>query len=170
MVRKIALFFFLMLVLAGCGRKHIQSTPAGAPEPTVIESTVDVEAHADKAAAKSPATSEQAATAASAQTPEFTEKALEAEETAVEHEKAPATESVETLGEGLFYIQVGAFEDPDKARTILAGLMSDGYSGSRMIKDGALLKVQAGGFADEAAARNAKARFAEQYPGCFLTR
>lgn len=169
---KFVLFLVLAVALCGCARKHIPSSPPGQPEPGVVEATVDGDAPEEVATTPDPAAAPEAEphAAAPSDVPEFTEAELPAEETAVMQGKAPEADTVQRIGEGLVFVQVGAFEDPDKARRILADLMAEGYSGSRMVKDGPLLKVQAGGFSDEAAARAAKAGFLEQYPGSFITR
>jgi cell division septation protein DedD len=84
--------------------------------------------------------------------------------------KEPVAEQQAAVGEGLFYIQVGAFEDAVKSQAVLGTLMSEGYAGSRIVKDGTLYKVQAGNFADEAAATRAKNALLPEFPGSFLTR
>lgn len=188
-----SLFFCLAF---GCARQHIYSSGPGQASPVPTEKSMG---HADEAAstdAPSIQTGSDEADAVESDEPAFTESSIEEEVAIVEKdetkpsgqmvavdtdesssaplleaqtkEEPDAGESI--TGEGLYFIQVGAFEDPAKARRILAALMSDGYTGSRMIKDAGLYKVQAGGFTDEQSARDGLQRFRKQYPGSFLTR
>ena len=70
---------------------------------------------------------------------------------------------------GNIFIQVGAFEEMEKAERALARLVSDGYKGSRISEsaDG-LFRVQAGAFADLDAARNAQDALLAEYPGSYI--
>lgn len=144
-----------------------ENTTSEATAPAFTESSITEEPVGQEASAKRETTE--------ALKPEESVAAVSAvrddSETASEPRTKEESHTDEAVaGGGLYFIQVGAFEDPGKARKVLATLMSDGYTGSRMIKDAGLYKVQAGGFTDEQSARDDLDRFRNQYPGSFLTR
>lgn len=92
----------------------------------------------------------------------------EMEEAVDEAESGPSAEPMPAV-EDLYYVQVGAFSDLDNANNVLADLLSRGYDGSRLVEvDGGLYRVQAGGFTDEAAAREGLLDLQRDYPRGFI--
>lgn len=70
---------------------------------------------------------------------------------------------------GDYYVQVGAFSDLENANKVLAGLLSDGYKGSMLVKtDTGMYRVRAGAFADTDAASQALEALKADYPNGFV--
>lgn len=190
---KSTIFFVLVmaataLLLTGCFRKHIVSSPpakrpaqetAPAPKPEVvmeeqklevIEETYVVDAP-EEGAAPAPKVeegelidepvvppTEAAITESSPQAEAMKETVVEAEEKPV---PAPMAE--------MYYVQVGAFSELENANNVLAGLIEEGYKGSKLVKtDSDMYRVQAGAFADEAAAVEALLKLQADYPKGFI--
>ena len=87
----------------------------------------------------------------------------EAVKEAEEAEAAPAT-----MGE-LYYVQVGAFSELENANKVLAGLMDQGYDGSKLVMtDDGQFRVQAGAFTDKESAREALDKLMQTYSGSFI--
>ncbi len=182
------------LVLSGCFRKHIESapparrpattaatTPAPAPKPTVVEETpvlieetyiVDAPEEAatpvvkieedDLDAEPAAATIEEEAAVTHQQ------KVKEAKD-AVEQAPVEAAKPV-TLGE-LYYVQVGAFSDLVNANGVLASLLEQGYTGTKMAKtESGLYRIQAGAFTDQEAANAALSKLLSDYPKGFVVK
>lgn len=174
MTFRTVLILSIALSLFGCGRKHIYSTPTDtAPRQTV---TTDKNSSVTPVKTTEPKeiTPEKknvpVFTEASIQEAEVSQPAANSEAMRTKERKEPIAGQQAAVGEGLFYIQVGAFKDAIKSQAVLGTLMSEGYAGSRIVKDGTLYKVQAGNFADEAAATRAKNALLPEFPGSFLTR
>jgi len=177
-----------VLLLSGCFRKHIVSSPPSkrpaqtttpAPKPTVvieedkleiIEETYEVDAPAEASApapvvkegelAEEPlaAPTEAAITESSPEAKAMQESVTEAEEAQT---PTPMAE--------MYYVQVGAFSDMENANNVLADLIGQGYKGSKLVKtDGGLFRVQAGAFADEAAAVEALVLLQPEFPKGFI--
>ena len=69
-----------------------------------------------------------------------------------------------------WYVQVGAFQDRENAKNVLAGLYSAGYGQSRISRsqDDGLYRVQAGSFASRADAEAALETLKPQYPAGYV--
>ena len=118
------------------------------PAPAKAEAAEDVAAEAADATAKPDA--------------EMTEDAA-VDDAAREAEEAPAT-----MGE-LYYVQVGAFSELENANKVLAGLMEQGYDGSKLVMtDDGKFRVQAGAFTDQESARRALDKLMQTYDRAFI--
>ncbi len=96
---------------------------------------------------------------------ESSPEAAAMQESVVEAEKAPTPAPMAEM----YYVQVGAFSDMENASNVLAGLIGQGYKGSKLVKtDGGLFRVQAGAFADEAAAVEALVLLQPEFPKGFI--
>ncbi|MDC0335780.1 SPOR domain-containing protein [Pseudodesulfovibrio sp.] len=172
MLSVLAIAAMMTLVLAGCGRKHIVSSPpaqkpaggvAPAPKPavvdekpTVLEDTYVVDAPDEETAQGAPVQEGDLADEQVAP-----EQSMEAEQAETAPEPVPMAD--------MYYVQVGAFSDLENANNVLAGLLNDGYKGSRLIKtDADLFKVQAGAFPDKGAAEEALMQIQTTYPEGFI--
>lgn len=69
-----------------------------------------------------------------------------------------------------WYVQVGAFQDRENAKNVLAGLYSAGYGQSRISRsqDDGLYRVQAGSFGSRADAEAALETLKPQYPAGYV--
>lgn len=169
----LALAVMTALVFTGCARKHVVSSPPAkqpatgfepAPKPKVVEDTPEpleenyvVDAPAEEA--KPVPAVQEGDLDAEPVAEEAAEKAAEVEEAVVE--AAPMA--------AMYYIQVGAFSDLDNANAVLAGLISEGYKGSRLVKaDDGIYRVQAGAFADRDSAQSALDALQAVYPKGFI--
>jgi DedD protein len=164
-----------------------EAAPAPAAEdrtPGVIEETYVVDApepenppkapveEADLAAEPAPAKAEAsdgaAAPAAKADEAAKVETGVD-EDAAVDEAVAEAeADPAAPMGE-LFYVQVGAFSELENANKVLAGLMEQGYDGSKLaMTDDGRFRVQAGAFTDKEAARRALDKLTQTYAGAFI--
>lgn len=183
------------LILGGCARKHIPSTPparhkpAQAPEsepapkpkvvedkPLVIEETYVVDAPDENG---EPAVRVEEDELAEEPLPDPVEVEATPAETAstaedaptVAEESAPAqTEAVEaTPMAEMYFVQVGAFSKLENANAVLAQLIANGYKGSKFVKTGSgLYRVQAGAFAEKADAETAQEALMDEFPNSFI--
>lgn len=180
----------LILMVGGCGRKHIVSSPpaqqpakqaeakkpskpeAAQDKPGLIEDTYVVDAPeetAPSATIKEGELEEEplgipTTTDATAAAGAGTAAAVSKAETA---ESEPEVKAA-TQGE-IYYVQIGAFSDLENANRALARLLSDGYEGSRLSKtEDGLFRVQAGTFPDEASAGETLSKLLAAYPKGFV--
>lgn len=72
--------------------------------------------------------------------------------------------------EGPWFVQVGAFQDRDNAKQVLAGLYASGYAQSRISRnpDDGLYRVQAGSFASRTEAEAALEKLKPQYTAGYV--
>ncbi|QGY39342.1 hypothetical protein GM415_04145 [Pseudodesulfovibrio cashew] len=177
------------LVLGGCFRKHIVSTPpstrstqpapaaearpAQQPEvkeetPEVIEETFVVDAPEIEAPAplKEGDLGEESLPAAEAAQPAVPS---EPSTKTVSAEPVQTETAAPVIMEEMYYVQVGAFTELDNANKVLADLIAQGYKGSKLSATGTgLYRVQAGAFADKAEAEEAMVRLSGDFPKVFV--
>jgi len=188
----------LVLLISGCGRKHIVSsppahrpaklaTPAAAPQPEatqakpkVIEETYVVDAPEEAGApgkkvmesdlVDEPAAAEATDKAAKKEAGTIGAAATSTEPTAKQPvADASGTEPAPPLQAGTYSVQIGAFSDLENANRALAHLLSDGYKGSRLSRtEDGLFRVQTGTYPDEASAREALSKLQAKYPKGFV--
>lgn len=184
----IAMLVATSMLLTGCFRKHIVSSPpakrpaqetAPAPKPKVvmeeeklevIEETYVVDAPVEETAS-APKVAEGdldeepiAAPVEEAITKDSPEaKAMEETVTKAEEAVTPAPMA------DMYYVQVGAFSDLENANNVLAKLIAQGYKGSKLAKtEAGLFRVQAGAFTDEVDASEALSELQAEFPKGFI--
>ena len=172
----------LILVLNGCGRKHIVSSPPG-QQPTAP--VVTTPAQKTEAVQKKPELIEEtytvdapkeAAPVATIREGELEEEPMTAPSTTGQTAAPEAGQDKKTESEAqsapqgkIYYVQIGAFSDLENANRALARLLSDGYKGSRLSRtEDGLFRIQAGTFPDEASAREALSKLLADYPKGFV--
>lgn len=170
----VMLLAFTALVLSGCARKHIVSSPPAqrpaqgvtpAPAPTVVEEKPGL--IEDTYVVDAPA--EEAARTSRVQEGDLADEPTPAPAKTVRNDPAPAREAEAVPMGEMYYIQVGAFSDVENANKVLARLIGDGYTGSKLAKtDDGLFRVQAGAFPDREAAEDAFLRLEPEFPKGFI--
>lgn len=181
------------LLMGGCFRKHIVSTPPSKrPTPTVraepmeqpapkdetpeiIEETYVVDGPENEPIVnvkegnldEEPAPMVEARPAEAAPVaepvPEATARTMDPEDEVVPTDEAPVP-----MAE-MYYVQVGAFSEVERANNVLADLIAQGYKGSKLSRTGSgLYRVQAGAFADRSAADEALIQLSTDFPKGFV--
>lgn len=162
-------------------------TPAPAPEPTVVEEKLEIieetyvvdapeevapAAEIDEGdldAEPEPMVKEEAAVVHDEKVAEIKAEAKDAVESAPAKAEAEAIAPA-PMGE-MYYVQVGAFSDPENANNVLADLIEQGYTGSKMAKtEGGLYRIQAGAFTDKEAASAAQSKLLDTFPNGFVVK
>lgn len=82
---------------------------------------------------------------------------------------APAETPASAAMAEMYFVQVGAFSDLENANGVLSRLIGEGYKGSKLsTTEGGLFRVQAGAFADRAAAEEALHVLMSDFPKGFI--
>lgn len=171
----------LILVMGGCGRKHIVSSPPTkqverlpapkvevVPEkPGLIEETYIVDAPEEAAPAaiikEGELDAEPVAASATIASPEVV-----AQPVVVQTTPQKAEAKADPQGD-IYYVQIGAFSDLENANRALARILSDGYKGSKLSRtEDGLFRVQAGTFPDKVSAEEALSKLLADYPKGFI--
>ena len=151
----LAILAMTALAFSGCARKHIVSSPPAqkpatgvepAPKPAVVEEApvvlednyvVDApdEEQPPRAKVEEGSLDDEpipAPTPTEAAAPITAPEVAPATAPAAAPAAAVATETEAVPMGDMYYVQVGAFSDMENANKVLAGLISDGYAGSKL--------------------------------------
>ncbi len=188
----LAILAMTALAFSGCARKHIVSSPPAqkpatgvepAPKPAVVEEApvvlednyvVDApdEEQPPRAKVEEGSLDDEpipAPTPTEAAAPITAPEVAPATAPAAAPAAAVATETEAVPMGDMYYVQVGAFSDMENANKVLAGLISDGYAGSKLATTSSgLYRVQAGTFPDKAAAEAALMVLKTEYPKGYI--